>query len=96
MFEIDGLQYRLPCRSAAVYQTLLNDPKVPYRLTTQEQATRVAWRIVRSWVEAQLAIIETGMVAAEEVFLPYRLVGDGQTVYEVYQRSDRLLTDGSA
>lgn len=32
------------------------------------------------------------MVAAEEVFLPYQIVGrGGETVYEVYLRSDRML-----
>ncbi len=92
-FEIRGTQYRLPCRVEAVWAILRNDYSVPRRLRTEAQARRVAWRILRAWVEAQLAIIQTGMVAVDEVFLPYQLTGGGETVYQLYQRTDRLLVD---
>ena len=48
-------------------------------------AKRVAWRQILRWVQAQLAMIDTGMVKSEEVFLPYAMVNasDGQkTMYE--------------
>ncbi|WP_189339127.1 hypothetical protein [Williamsia muralis] len=35
---------------------------------TPEHALRVAWRITKDWVEAQLAIIETQMVTPAQVF----------------------------
>lgn len=37
------------------------------------QAERVAWRQLLRWVQAQNAMIETGMVQAVEVYLPYRV-----------------------
>ena len=37
---------------------------------------------MKEWVAAQMALIETGMVEMEEVFLPYMLSGD-RTVYQV-------------
>ncbi len=50
-------------------------------------AARVAWRIIKDWVAAQLAIVESGMVEIAEVFLPYQLVADDKTVFDVMQRN---------
>lgn len=47
-----------------------------------EQGRRVAWRIIRQWLEAQLALVTLGMAKIEEVFLPYAQGADGRTVYE--------------
>lgn len=52
---------------------------------TGGQAERTAWRNVRDWVLAQVAIIQAGMVQIEEVFLPYMTDGRGRTVYQLYQ-----------
>jgi hypothetical protein len=50
-----------------------------------EQAERVAWRIIKDWVEAQMAILDTQMVKMEEVFFPYMLNGQGQTLFQAYE-----------
>ena len=85
----DGLlTFRLPANVPRFYQVLLRDKSVPARLRTQEQAARVAWRILKDWLAAQLAIIEAGMVDLAQVFLPYlQVTPEGRTVYEVL--SDR-------
>ena len=75
-------QYRLPVDPTAV-EKVLRRQKVAPRYQTTEHAERVAWRIMKDWVEAQLAIIETQMVTADEVFLPYMLM-EGLTVYQHY------------
>lgn len=49
------------------------------------QAERTAWRNIRDWVLAQMAIIEAGQVDLEEVFLPYLIDGEGRTLYQLYQ-----------
>jgi hypothetical protein len=46
------------------------------------QAERVAWRQLLRWIQAQIAMIDTGMVAAEEVFLPYVQTAPNQTLFE--------------
>lgn len=46
------------------------------------QAERVAWRQLYRWVQAQVALIQTGMVEAGEVFLPYMEAKDGKTFWE--------------
>jgi len=49
-----------------------------------EQASRVAWRILKDWVRAQMAILETEMVSIDQIFLPYMQAGkEGKTLYEV-------------
>ena len=47
----------------------------------REQVYRTAWRIIKDWVEAQLALLETEMVHFEEVFMPYILSGR-DTLYQ--------------
>lgn len=92
VFELAAKPFRMPCRWEQVYKVIMRDDKIPARLSTHEQAKRIAWRIIKDWTEAQLALIQTGMVSAEEVFLPYQIVGSsGETVWDVYVRSDRML-----
>lgn len=76
------LGFRLPTDWRPVLEVLQKDPKVPRPLKTQEQALRVAWRITKSWVEAQVAYIETMMVTTAQVFLPYAVTKNGNTLYE--------------
>lgn len=89
---VDGahVPFRLPCRWKAVETLLRRSHKRPLRSDTWESwARRVAWRQVLRWVQAQLALIETGMVKPQEVFLPYAVVGD-QTLYEMVERQKFL------
>ena len=60
----------------------------------REQAERVAWRIVKDWVEAQMAILESQMVTMDEVFLPYIMDENGQTIYQLFQSKQLLLGGG--
>ena len=56
-----------------------------------EQAERVAWRVARSWLEAQLAMIQIGLAKIDQIMLPYMHVGDQQTVYDKYLESQQYL-----
>ena len=58
---------------------------------TKEQAERVAWRILKDWVEAQMALLDIEMVRFEEIFLPYIEVNNGQTIYERLREQQFLL-----
>lgn len=73
--------FRLPCDWRPVLEVMKKDKKVPRRMCDQVQAVRVAWRIVKDWVEAQMAMVDTRMVRTEEVFLPYAFDGK-RTLYE--------------
>jgi hypothetical protein len=79
------LNFRLPSNPSGVYAVIQKDPKVPRRLKTKEQAQRVAWRITKNWVEAQMALVQAGLAQLPEVFLPYIINFDGQTLYKVLE-----------
>lgn len=80
--EKRDIGFKLPTDWRPVLKILENDTKVPQRLCNQEQALRVGWRIIKVWVEAQMAIVETRMVKLEQVFFPYAVTKTGKTVYE--------------
>lgn len=58
----------------------------------RKQAERTGWRNLRDWVLAQMAIIESGMACADEVFLPYMTDGRGNTLYGLYASGKMALT----
>ncbi len=74
--------YALPCDVDSVLKILRSQPRVPRGLQTKEQAARVGWRIIKDWIEAQLALVETQMVTLDQVFLPYARTNDGRTLYQ--------------
>ena len=76
------ISFRLPSNIEKMYVYLQNSD-IPCRLRSREQASRVAWRIIKDWLRAQLAIIETEQAEMVEVFLPYaQNPATGQTLYE--------------
>jgi hypothetical protein len=74
---------------------VLRKQKVQPKYQNPEQAERIAWRIVKDWVEAQLAIIQTEMVTLDQVMLPYMRTDDGRTVFERYEMNQLQLGTGS-
>lgn len=88
------ISIELPINPEAVLNVLKRQcslGKVPRRYAEKSQAVRVAWRIVKDWVEAQMAILETEMVLMEQIFLPYIISKDGRTLYNVMADSHFLL-----
>ena len=58
---------------------------------TIDQAERVAWRILKDWIEVQMALLDIKMVTAEEIFLPYIIDQSGRTIYERLEEKQFLL-----
>jgi hypothetical protein len=80
-----AITIRLPVDANATLNVLTKQwqrGKIPRRYVNREQANRIAWRIVKDWVEAQMAILETDMVKMEQIFLPYAITAGGKTFYE--------------
>lgn len=76
------VSFRLPAQLDPIYVILQRDDRVPRKLKSREQAARVAWRIIKDWVEAQLALVEAEQVEMVEVFLPYaQNPQTGETVF---------------
>lgn len=80
------MSLKLPANIEGVYKAIQRSPKVPHRLKTREQAARVAWRIIKHWVDAQLAIIEAEVATLPQVFLPYMQNPEGSTMYEIFEK----------
>lgn len=83
---------RLPANTDRVLQVLRNQRKKNNKVKdTMEQATKTAWRIIKDWIDAQMAILETEMVEMEEIFLPYMINNDGQTLYQAFKNNQLML-----
>lgn len=89
--------FQLPARAHGVLVVLDADEKVPDRLCTIEHAREVAWRVVKDWVRAQLALVESGQVQLAEAMLPYAVTNTGRTLYaELEERGPGILQLGPA
>lgn len=83
--EHQGVQvsFRLPANIDPIYVLVQRHGDRP-KHRTREHATKVAWRIIRQWIEAQLAIVQCEQVEMVEAFLPF--AQDPETGDTVYQR----------
>lgn len=81
------LSIRLPCNVDGVLRSMSKAKGVPGRLCTRLQARRVAWRILKDWLEAQLALYQAGQAEMAEVFMPYAISNDGRSVYELFREA---------
>lgn len=91
--EVGGnpISFKLPSDWRPVLQILEDDPKVGQRFCTQEQALRVAWRIILRWIEAQMAFVATGQVKTEQLFLHCAVMRDGKTLSEKIMADPKFL-----
>lgn len=76
------MTFQLPVNVDGVWKVIQRDKALPYAKRTFDQAERIAWRIVKDWVEAQCAMVQVGLADVEQVFLPYAQRTDGITLYE--------------
>ena len=87
--------FSLPINTDAVFQILTRDRVMRTNPAARmQQANRTAWRIIKEWIPAQMALIETAMVTVEEVFLPYMLTGR-QTLYRALSNGDLKMLPGA-
>jgi hypothetical protein len=88
--------FTLPVDVDAMFASLKEQGRrreIPPRYATREQAERTAWRVVKDWLAAQVALVAAGMAALDQVMLPYLHVDGETTLYQAYQRNDqRALT----
>lgn len=62
------------------------------QMMTIGHAWDVAWRVVRDWLEAQLALIAAQMATLDQVMLPYLEVAEGETLYHRFLAHDGRLS----
>jgi len=90
---ISEVGFRLPCNIAGVSQALKKSSRRGSAYKNSAQVERIAWRIVKDWVEAQMALVEANQAEIGEVFLPYAVHNDGQTFFQHFKTKQLALTD---
>lgn len=84
--------FKLPCNVEGVFQSLRRSYKDERSRTgfdknpkSRGRAQRVAWRILKDWVAAQMAIVEAEQAELAEVFLPYVVEQQsGHTMFQLF------------
>lgn len=59
--------------------------------TSKDHAANVAWRVVKDWLEANLALIAAQMATLDEVMLPYIHVDESRTLWQAYRERENAL-----
>lgn len=85
--NVDGMQRVLAKEAAAG----LRIHTAGVRVESREHAARVAWRVVKDWLEANLALIAAGMASLDETMLPYLHVAPEKTLYAAYREREAAL-----
>ncbi len=90
------MAYKLPCNWRSVLQ-VFKDQNISMKHPggREVQAIRTAWRVIKDWIEAQLALVEINMATIPQIFLPYTMMKDGRTLSEhIESNPGMLLGDG--
>jgi hypothetical protein len=91
------LPFRLPANAERVYQAIWGE-KYEWEHTRygdgwRAQAERIAWRICKTWLEAQITLINLEQAKLEEVFLPYLVMPSNKTWFEIMEHNQFLLPE---
>lgn len=81
--------FELPVNIDGVHLALKADRRTTGKQRERAQAERTAWRVVKAWIEAQVALVEAQMATLDEVMLPYLLTPSGDTVYALYVANEQ-------
>ena len=87
--DFGKMPFKLPVNIEAVRQILKSEKKSKKINLSKQQiedvqtAQRIAWRIMKDWIDAQMALIDISMVKLEQVFLPYAFdFNKNQSLYD--------------
>lgn len=83
--------FSLPCNFDGVLKAMKKDKKISKSFCTEDQAMRTGWRILKDWISAQLALIESEQASLAEVFLPYAVTKSGDTLFKYMESNNQLL-----
>lgn len=77
-----AVPYQLPVDAERCFRVMLKQGLVADTPAGRGQAARTAWRIVKDWIDSQMAMLQTEMVDFEQLVLPYTIARDGKTLYQ--------------
>lgn len=87
--EGNNLNFQLPVEWRS-FQRVLREQRIN-RWDDEDYCYRVAWRVLRDWIMAQMALFETKMVTIPQIFLPYATDKSGKTLFETISQNPQLL-----
>ena len=87
------IQFRLPIHCRKFQEVLRKEGNKKYN--DDDYAYRVAWACAKDWIEAQVAFIESENVTLPQVFLPYAVTKEGNTLFEKVAESGGQFLLGS-
>jgi hypothetical protein len=91
--------YSLPVNPAGTEKVLYQawrEGRIERRFKEPAHARRVAWRVLKDWLEAQMALIEMGLVELPQVMLPYLRVDGGRTLYAAWTENETRAIEAAA
>jgi hypothetical protein len=95
MLQLGGevVAFRVPSRWQGVLNILKKERgrEMRPKYQTDAHARRVAWRIVKDWIEAQIALVQSGQATLPQLFLPHAIGKDGRTLFETVAANPHLL-----
>src|SRR5579872_916977 len=80
LIERERMNFRLPLRWREARRVMTQQDIA--RACDDDYFYRVPSRILRDWVDVQMALVELEVVQLQEVFLPYIVQKNGQTLFE--------------
>ncbi len=87
--DFGKMPFKLPVNVEAVKQILKSEKKEKrinlsnQQVEDSQTAQRIAWRIMKDWIDSQMALVDISMVKIEQVFLPYAYdFNKNQSLYE--------------
>ena len=86
--EVHG--FRLEAKPQGVMAALAKD-RVK---CTPDQAERIAWRNVKDWIAAQVALVETEQATMDELFFAKIIDRNERTLYEAFQNRQLMIGSG--
>jgi hypothetical protein len=89
------LPFRLPAKPDHVYAAVFAGMQYEERLRQErmKKAEAIAWRICKTWLEAQITLINLEQAKIEEVFLPYLILPGDKTLFETMEQNQFLLPE---
>lgn len=90
--EFGERSFKLPANVKNVYMVLTHGREIKSEESWRMQAERVAWRVIKDWLHAQLSLVQIGQAKPEQVFLPYMHDGT-ETLYERMEKTMLMLPE---
>jgi hypothetical protein len=98
--EGNGIPFKIPMsieKTRTVIVEAVKEGKLPQKYLQEplrsEQGERVAWRIIKDWIDSQLSLLEMHFADAIEILLPYAYnVIENKTMYQIFnEKKDKFL-----